>query len=116
MVINFEVVAMTGYLLFRKDEVVELELPLFVVAGDAHDILAVLRDHIGVLVDESLTHSLSVVDVVTEDNCLEFEAVGLLENSLTFLATSSVRFSSTRLRSKSLVVVDTIFDLISVFV
>ena len=54
-------------------------LPSVVVAGDPHDVLAmVLRDEVGVLgVDQGLAHPLGVVDVLAEDDGLVV-AVGRL--------------------------------------
>ena len=60
------------------DEVVELRLALVVVAGDAHDVLAVGGGEIRVGVDQRLAHALGVVDVLAEDDGLG-EAVGGLE-------------------------------------
>ena len=53
-------------------------LAFLVVAGDAHDVLAVSGDEVGVVVDERLAHALGVVDVLAEDDGL-VEAVGALE-------------------------------------
>jgi len=50
------------------DEVIELRLAFFIVAGDAHDVLAVGGGEIGVGVDESSTHALGVIDVLAEDD------------------------------------------------
>jgi hypothetical protein len=86
--------------LLGVDEVVELGLALGVVPGDAHDVLAVLGAEVGVLVHERLAHPLGVVDVLAEDDRLVVPVVAA-RNSVTFLATSSVRFSSTSVRSKS---------------
>ena len=62
----------------RVDEVVELRLALVVVAGDAHDVLAVGGSQVRVGVDQRLAHALGVVDVLAEDDGLG-EAVGGLE-------------------------------------
>jgi hypothetical protein len=64
--------------LFGVDEVVELGLALVVVAGDAHDVLAVLGFGGRVLVHQGLAHALGVVDVLAEDDGLG-EGVGGLE-------------------------------------
>ena len=69
---------MTGIGRLRVDEVVELRLALVVVAGDAHDVLAVGGGQVGVGVDQRLAHALGVVDVLAEDDGLG-EAVGGLE-------------------------------------
>ena len=69
---------MTGIGGFRVDEVVELRLALVIVAGDAHDVLAVGGGEVGVGVDQRLPHALGVVDVLAEDDGLG-EAVGGLE-------------------------------------
>ena len=69
---------MTGKGGFRVDEVVELRLALVVVAGDAHDVLAVGGGEVGVGVDQGLAHALGVVDVFAEDDGLG-EAVGGLQ-------------------------------------
>ena len=63
---------------FRIDEVVELRLAFVVVAGDAHDVLAVGGSQVRVGIDQRLTHALGVVDVLAEDDGLG-EAVGGLE-------------------------------------
>ncbi|MNF66855.1 hypothetical protein D3C84_486540 [compost metagenome] len=54
--------------LFRVDEVIQLGLAFLVIAGDAHDVLAVLSHALGVEVDQGLAHALGVVDVVAEDD------------------------------------------------
>ncbi|MNJ53123.1 hypothetical protein D3C77_485000 [compost metagenome] len=41
-----------------------------VIAGDAHNVLAVLGHALWVEVDQGLTHALGVVDVVAEDDGL----------------------------------------------
>ena len=78
VVISCEVLAMTGIGGFGVDEVVELGLALVVVAGDAHDVLAVGGGEVGIGVDQGLPHALGVVDVLAEDDGLG-EAVGGLE-------------------------------------
>ena len=88
---------------FRVDEVVELGLALLVVAGDAHDVAVVLGDQIGVLVDQRLPHPRGVV-LSTQKTMVFWKRSPLsFRNSVTFSATSFVRSSSTRVRSKSLV-------------
>ena len=52
------------------DEVVEFGLTFCIVTSDLHDVLAVLGNKISVLVRQSRTHPLSVIDVFTEDDRL----------------------------------------------
>ncbi|MNE34618.1 hypothetical protein D3C80_1283470 [compost metagenome] len=64
--------------LFRVDEVIQLGLAFLIIAGDAHDVLAVLCHALGVEVDQGLAHTLGVIDIVAEDDGF-LERVGGLE-------------------------------------
>jgi len=63
---------------FRIDEVVELQFAFVVVAGDAHDVLAVCPGEIRIGIDQRLAHALGVLDVLAKYDRLG-EAVGGLE-------------------------------------
>ena len=73
-----EVVSDHGICRLGIDEVVELRLAFLIVAGDAHDVLAVGCGEVGIRINHRLPHPLGVVDVLTENDGLG-EAVGRLE-------------------------------------
>ncbi|MNQ58901.1 hypothetical protein D3C85_731200 [compost metagenome] len=52
----------------RVDEVIQLGLAFLVIAGDTHDVFAILGHALRVEVDQGLAHALGVVDVVAEDD------------------------------------------------
>jgi hypothetical protein len=60
---------------FGVNEVIELGLAFVVVARDPHHILAVLRAKVAIFVDESLAHSLGMIDVLAKDDRL-VESIG----------------------------------------
>src|SRR5690606_25112616 len=101
-----------GVFAFREDEVVQLHLAFFIVAGDAHDIAVVLRHQVGVFVDQRLAHAFGMVDVVAEDDGLVEAVAGF--QVFTDLARHHVRalFQYQRL-VKITLVIDTVFDLVS---
>ncbi|MNL10776.1 hypothetical protein D3C87_1315870 [compost metagenome] len=53
---------------FRVDEVIQFGLAFLVIAGDTHDVFAILGHALRVEVDQGLAHALGVVDVVAEDD------------------------------------------------
>src|SRR5437773_479265 len=55
---------------FWIDEVIELCLPLVIVARDTHDVLAVGRGEVRVGIYHGLPHSFSVVNVLAKDDGL----------------------------------------------
>ena len=60
---------------FGVDEVVELSLAFVIIAGDAHDVLAVGSGQVGIGIHQRLTHPLRVVGGLTEDDGLG-DAIG----------------------------------------
>src|SRR6185312_7876581 len=64
---------------FGVDEIAEFGLPLDITTCDTHDIAAVLRHEIGVLVDERLAHPSRVLLIYAKHNGLLKAIAALLE-------------------------------------
>ena len=59
-----------------ENEVVELCLAFFIVAGNPHDVLGILSNQIAIFIDQCLAHPLGVVDVIAKDDGF-VETIGL---------------------------------------
>ena len=98
-----------------KDKIIELDLALFVVAGNAHDVLAILRHQISVFIDQGLTHAFGVVNIFAKNDRL-IESVDLFEKFTDlYCHQQGSGFNDQRL-VEIFLVIDTILDFVAKFI
>ncbi|MCY1298487.1 hypothetical protein D9M70_479770 [compost metagenome] len=101
--------------LFRVDEVIQLGFAFLVIAGNAHDIFAVLGHALGIEVDQGLAHALGMVDVVAEDDGF-LVRIGSLQKLGDFLRHQLGARLDDQGAIHVLEVVDAVFDQLAVLV